>query len=297
MHKPNNSFIHTIVSTYGEKGIFWLKNIPNIIENCIQLWNLKNLIVYENLTYNYVLFGTMYDTSIVLKLRYDKDELEKEIAALQFFKNYGCVNIIAYNISFNALLLEQIIPGKPLTSFFPNKDKIATNIAINTITTLHQTLIPSDSLFPTLEQMLPTFSKKDNLLAPFMNRAQTLRNYLLNTQQKIVLLHGDFHSGNILSSHNAKWIVIDPEGIIGDPLYDIAIYIRNPLKELIKNKSFDTIIANRIKMFSFHLKYDQKRILDWVYLQAVSSAYWSIEDNLDVTNHIKFLKGLETIKI
>src|SRR5438477_1678214 len=295
MYKLNNTFIHIITSNYGQRGKQWLENLPLVVENCIKIWNLKNLVAYDALTYNYVLFGTMDDIPIVLKLRCNHHELEQEIAALQAFKNYGCVTLLASDISLGALLLKQVTPGTPLTSFFPDKDEAATNIVIDIITKLHQAPIPENHSFPTLEQILPTFTNKDNVLAPFISKAQLLRNSLLSTQTVPVLLHGDFHSGNVLASGDVMWTVIDPEGLIGNSLYDAAIYIRNPLKELLKAPYFDSIFLNRVEMFSSHLGYHPKHIFDWAYLQAVSSAYWSIEDDLDISNHVQFLTRLQNL--
>jgi len=43
------------------------------------------------------------------------------------------------------------------------------------------------------------------------------------------------------------------------------------------------------------LGYTPQCIYNWTYLQTVSSAYWSIEDKLDITRHIAFLTLLERI--
>jgi len=54
MHALNNTFINTTTKTYGEKGQAWLKDLPYTIDSCIKKWNLKNIIAYDTLTYNYV---------------------------------------------------------------------------------------------------------------------------------------------------------------------------------------------------------------------------------------------------
>jgi len=50
-------------------------------------------------------------------------------------------------------------------------------------------------------------------------------------------------------------------------------------------------------MFASHFGCSPNRIFNWTYLQAVSSAYWSVEDGLDITNHVQFLTRLQNIHI
>lgn len=291
----NDTFNNTISSTYSIKGTQWLASLPTIIEQCALQWNLSALKPYPVLTYNYVMSGTMHDKPIVLKLRCDQTELQQEIAAVEALNGYGCVRVLAYDLNLGAMILERAVPGEPLTTLFPHDDTKATRIAANCIQSLHKAPFPESSLFQTLEQTLPHFTKTATALDPFIIRAQELKKQLLATQQENVLLHGDFHGGNILSSDHNQWVVIDPEGIIGDPVYDLAVYIRNPLTELIACPDALTIISNRMHDFATLLGYTPQQMYDWTYLQTVSSAYWSIEDKLDITRHIAFLTLLKKL--
>jgi len=304
----SNSFAHTITSVYGSKGAQWLEQLPQLVTQCAVEWQLSALQTYPTLTYNYVLFGMMNDMPIVLKLRCDTAQALQEAAALKAFESFGGVKLLAHNAPLNALLLERVVPGTPLSDLFPDEDACATRIAAKLVKMLHQAPIPETHSFPSLEQVIPDFAKDPHPLAPFIAHARTLRSRLLSTQPKQkqsspageikFLLHGDFHAGNILlSSNNDTLVVIDPEGILGDPLYDLAVYIRNPRTELIANPQAHVIVKNRINSFAQLLGYDAQRIYDWVYLQAVTSTYWSIEDGLDVSEHVAFLTLLQKISL
>ncbi len=288
------SFAHTITSTYGTKGSEWLSSLPTIIQKCSNQWKLTDLKPYPMLTYNYVMFGMMNSTPIILKLRCNPTDLHKEVAALEAYNGYGSAQVLAHDLNLGAMILERALPGETLASFFSDNDQKATTIAADCIRLLHQAPFASNSLlFQSLEQTVPDFKSTLTALDPFIKHAQELKKKLLTTEQEKVLLHGDFHQGNILSSAHENWIVIDPEGIIGDPIYDLAVYIRNPLTELLACSDPLTIINNRITTFATTLGYEPQRIYDWTYLQAVSSAYWSLEDGLDITRHVAFLKLLE----
>jgi streptomycin 6-kinase len=292
----NDIFAHTITKVYGSKGTAWLAQLSALIAQCAQEWQLTELRPFPNLTYNYVLSGYSHQTPIVLKLRCNNNELDKEIAALSAYADYGGVKMIAHNRSLGALLLERVVPGGPLSMRFPRHDRSATHIAAHLLKKLHQVPIPQNHTFSSLRNILPDFTQNPPALAPFLSHARTLKEKLLSSPSHPVLLHGDFHHDNILLNANNEWTVIDPEGIIGDSLYDIALFIRNPLAQLINAPDIKNIIHNRMSDFASLLNYSPCAIYDWTYVQTVTSAYWSIEDGLEATNHCAFLTILQTMQ-
>ncbi len=291
----NDTFAHTITSVFGTRGKQWLNELPTIIDQCAQMWQLTDLKPVDALTYNYVLSGNMLNKPIVLKIRCDHQALEKEVAMLHAYANYGAVKVIAHNYDLGVVLLERIIPGNPLSSLFPHDDRIATAIAAQLVQRIHQAPVAATANLPTLEQLLPTFDKEPDGLKPWIDRARILRSRLLSSTTTPVLLHGDFHQDNILASADEQWIIIDPEGVIGNPIYDIAVYMRNPLDKLITTQHSTAIITNRLQDFATLLGYSMQDIYDWTYLQTLVSAYWSIHDGLDCKRYVTFLKLLDTI--
>lgn len=75
--------------------------------------------------------------------------------------------------------------------------------------------------------------------------------------------------------------MIDPKGVIGEPAYEVAAFIRNPIPELLNHDDAPNIIHNRITRFSELLELPSQRILDWCFVQAVLSWVWAIEDGCD----------------
>ena len=47
-----------------------------------------------------------------------------------------------------------------------------------------------------------------------------------------VVLHGDLHYGNVLSSDREGWLAIDPKGVTGEPSYEVGDLFRNRVDEL-----------------------------------------------------------------
>ena len=62
-----------------------------------------------------------------------------------------------------------------------------------------------------------------------MEIAELLFRELLASSEAPVLLHGDLHHFNILSSDRRPWVAIDPKGLSGEPLTKLArCYVNVP---------------------------------------------------------------------
>ena len=115
---------------------------------------------------------------------------------------------------------------------------------------------------------------------PYLEKARTLKDKLLKEPCKVKLLHGDLHHYNILANEKG-WLAIDPQGVVGEPAYEVALFIRNPIPELLDSSHGMQIISHRIRIFSHLLKIDEERIHQWCFVQAVLSWIWNLEDGLN----------------
>lgn len=223
-------FEKNITSIYGTKGRFWLESLPKTALNLSQKYELSKLIPLDNLSYNYVLSGIQGNRPIILKLGLNNAALQQEYAALKAFSKFGAAQVLATEDGM--LLLEQVLPGTSLKSYFPQNDHEAMHVACDVIKLLHQAPAPESSKFPHINIYLKTLNKNYSIPTQYINKAKEILNQLIQTSDKQVLLHGDLHHENILKNGNS-WVVIDPKGIIGEPAYEIATFIYNPISELI----------------------------------------------------------------
>jgi streptomycin 6-kinase len=93
-----------------------------------------------------------------------------------------------------------------------------------------------------------------------------------------VLMHGDFHHFNILSSERG-WLIIDPKGVIGPAGYEVGPLMINPWNSFSDRINYKSLIKKRIDILHEHLGFERKRILEWSLAHAILSAWWGIEDN------------------
>ena len=274
------TFEQSIINLYGEKGKQWQENLPNLVAQLANTYGLSNLKAVNNLSYNYVLSGFQEAQPIILKLGLDIDGFKREAAALMAFEGFGVVQIFSENTGL--LILECAVPGISLKSYFPENDDEAINITAKVIKRLHKAPMPSTYAFPHIKDWLTTLDGDLKIPVQTLQKAREIRDKLLITAIPDVFLHGDLHHDNILQNGN-DWVVIDPKGVIGEPAYEVAAFIRNPMPELLNHADVPNIIHNRVTRFAELLELPSQRILDWCFVQAVLSWVWAIEDGCDDT--------------
>lgn len=289
-----NSFETNIINIYGKPGKEWLSHLPDTTQNFAKKWQLSNLKPLDNLSYHYVLSGLRNNQPIILKLGLDIGALQRECTALTVFSGYGAVGVLAN--SDGALLLEHALPGFSLKSYFPGHDMGAIQVVCDVIKKLHQAPLPQEGLFPNIRNWLIAIDKEWPIPANYLAKARHLRDHLLATMAKPVLLHGDLHHDNILQN-GAEWVAIDPHGVVGEPAYEVASFIRNPVPELLREKDAADIITKRIISFAKMLDFDAGRIHDWCFVQAVLSWIWSLEDGSDIEYFRKLVNIIDNLDI
>jgi streptomycin 6-kinase len=287
MQRLPADFTQRIVSTFGEEGDQWLRDLSSIINEISRRWSLTFLSPFDNLSYNFVTTVLCADGSeAVLKLGVPNRELSTEIEALRLMDGKGVVQLIKHNQEMGALLLEFLKPGKTL--FELEADETATSIAARVMKDLWISA-PEDHAFPTLADWAKGFERlRDRFeggTGPFsedlVERAEKIYLEFMDPMSDQVVLHGDLHHWNILAAEREPWLAIDPKGVIGEPAYEVGAWLRNPYPEIIKSDSIKQITERRISQFSEILSLDKTRLLRWGFAQAVLSAWWSYEDHAE----------------
>lgn len=273
-----NQLDKNITNLYGAKGKQWLAHLPLLVSHLKLAYGLSNLKPFKNLTYNYVLSGFQGLQPVILKLSLNHDSLKREALALKNFTGFGTVKVLLENDGM--LLLERAVPGTSLKSYFPEKDNDAIQVACDCLKQLHEAPIPNNPHFPHIKNWLAALDNNSRIPCKHLSKARNLRDKLIKTSSTPVLLHGDLHHDNILQK-GIDWVVIDPKGVIGEPAYEVAAFIRNPIPELLAYNNWSSIINNRITYFAKTLKLSEQRIINWCYVQAVLAWVWTLEDKGD----------------
>lgn len=289
-----DDFEHNIIASHGAYGREWLDSLPNLTKELAQRWDLKDLHPAKNLSFNYLVVATRGNEPVILKIGIDANAIKQEALALGAFAGYGVISLLEHEQK--ALLLQRAVPGVSLQDSFAIDSLKPLEIASDLLEKLHNAPIPQQHFFPSLEDLLITLDQHWDVPHGYLAVARQLKRKLLADLQKPVLLHGDLHQDNILS-HRGSWLIIDPKGVIGDPIFDqIGSLIREPLKTLLQHKDALQIITQRVDFIAQRFQIDRAKIIDWTFMHAVLACCWCLEDQHDASQMLQFIELMQQLR-
>lgn len=180
----------------------------------------------------------------------------------------------------DALLMERLDGSGDLTAMVRSgRDDEATAILCDVAAGLHAPrraqppteLVPLErwhrALWPAAEAHGGTFA-----------RAAEAARRLLAEPREVVVLHGDFHHGNVLDGGPRGWLAIDPKGLVGERGFEFANLFRNPDAATAlapgRMRRQLAIVAERARL-------EPRRLLDWILAYAGLGAAWSLGSGHD----------------
>jgi len=277
-------FIRNVRGAFGGTGGAWLERLPHLVAQAAQRWGLSGVEPLSRLSYNFVACAVRGSERVILKIGVPQRELTSEMAALRRFDGRGACRLIECDEANGFLLLERLVPGRRLSSL--EDDEAATRIAVQVMRDLWRPAPPDDRLirlrdwFDGLGRIRPHYGGGTG---PFpkeaLERVESILPELL-ADANLILLHGDFHHDNILSSERG-WLAVDPKGVVGPAGYEIGPFMINPRDRPLEPRSFEARTARRIDILEQMLGWERGIILRWAAAHALLSAWWDFEDGLD----------------
>ncbi len=273
-------FVNNIIHSYGDAGQRYLADLQNLLSAAAKRWNLT-LGEPFLLSYNYVCAATRADgTPAVFKIGVPNIELTSEINTLRVYDGQGACRLYEADPEAGMLLLERLHPGEMLVTL--TDDDRATEIAADVIKQTQRPIPAREGFlslkgwFDELKNLRPRFGGGTG---PFpektVNFIEWMVRELFAEERPQVLLHGDFHHYNILSSERG-WLVIDPKGVIGAPEYDACPILINPISEIPNEAEAIRRTQRRISILSERLGFDRQRVLRWATCFSLLSDWWDV---------------------
>jgi streptomycin 6-kinase len=239
------------------------------------------------LSYSFVAFvATETGEEAVLKIGVPNSELTTEIAALRIPRGRPVVQLLDADRQLGALLLRRLVPGTPLADIEDDED--ATVAAAHLIQAIPES-VPGHHRFPSVGDWALAFdrlrSRFDGQTGPvpghLVQKALQLFAALQRSSPQGKLLHGDLHHDNILRHGQGSWAAIDPKGMIGDPAYEAARSLHNPISGFLSMDHPRSVARRRVDILASALGEDRSRLLAWAFFDATLSACWSVEAGED----------------
>jgi streptomycin 6-kinase len=275
----------TTTELRGAAGVEWLNRLPALVTRCEARWSLEVGLPFPELSFNYAAPALRADGApVVLKLSFPGDpDFEREAEALRLFDGRGAARLLELDLDCGAMLLERLEPGVPLTAV--RDDDEATCIAADVLRQLWRP-VPPGHPFPSVSDRARGFDRLRRsfgggtgpMPAALVERTEAFFAELLASQGEPALLHGDLHHYNVLAARREPWLAIDPKGVVGEPAYDAAALLHNPV-ETLRTPRPGKVLERRVDLLSEELGLDRERVRGWGFAQAVLAAYWGLEDS------------------
>ena len=289
-------FISTIRGVFNEDGEKFLADLPGLISEGSQRWGLTNVQPVPNLSYNFVAFAKRGGDDVVLKIGVLNRELTSEIYALKLFNGIGACQLLESDAERGLLLLERLKPGGMLSELEDDDER--THIAAEVMQKIWHDISPVQVTSNKLIKLSDWFDGLKNLRPHFGGGTGPFPKKLLEqvesslpdlfADKSVKLIHGDFHHFNILSSERG-WLVIDPKGVIGPVGYEVGPLMLNPWNSISDRISpalsfvegFRRRAERRVSILAERLGWEHETIIKWSTAQAVLSAWWNIQDDMN----------------
>lgn len=221
---------------------------------------------------------------VILKIGNPCKEVFTEYNALCEYNGNRFCNVYDSDIDNGIILEEQIIPGTRLRDekSFEKRLFIFTKLFNGLhIKPLNAKIYPT--YFEWVSRITEYMSNRDDYkdLYSQMKKAKNICSLLSETYSKKMLLHGDLHHDNILLVSGGEYKIIDPKGVIGDPVFDIPRFILNEIDDD-NNMTYDYYKKHVLKVIDYFeksLNIPSEVIKKCLYIETVMANCWCVEDN------------------
>jgi streptomycin 6-kinase len=188
----------------------------------------------------------------------------------------GAVRLLAREGT--TLLLEDAGSESLLDRFEELGDQAATDVLVGVVVALHApgpSAVPA-ALQPLGERFVSLFEQADAGRDPLIVEGARIAGRLLADPRDVRPLHGDLHHANVHRSARG-WLALDPKGLIGDAVYDVANLFYNPLDRHDLRRDADRIRSMALTAAA-RMDREAEDVLAWAFADMCLNASWHFED-------------------
>lgn len=205
---------------------------------------------------------------VMLKVLADSGDERGQAGFLAAWGGRGAVAVL--DSGPDALLMERIVPFGPSLEAMAlgGADDAAMQVLCDVAARLRGVNAPG--LIP-LDRRMADLDKLTDW--PLARWACGLRDEMLARNDDWVGLHGDLHHFNVMRDARRGWLAIDPKGLLGPPVYDLANCLLNPYPHLDHIRDPGRM-ARRAAIVAEHLERSPREVLIWTCLHGCLAASW-----------------------
>jgi streptomycin 6-kinase len=280
--EPPERLVRTVSAWEGDTGRAWLASLPGRAAEYLERWELRAERVFTpgGQISMILLVRQADDTPAILKLGMVTVETQHEHAALSHWDGRGAVRLLRADPEEGALLLERLQGDVSLRSLPEPKAMLEATATLQRLWVPPAAQHPFGTVAGYTAKLVGTLRARREQpwaadLRPLIDEALDVRERLLAAPSEDVLLHGDYHHGNVLAGDRTPWLAIDPKPLVGDRAYDLAWLVRDRLETLAASPGPQSAARRRVAKLSAALDVDQERLRGWTLLRAVEAGVWA----------------------
>lgn len=279
--EPPERLARTVAAWEGEAGRVWLEELPGRVAGYLERWELtpERIFAAGGQISMIVLVRAVDGTPAVLKVGMVNRETAQEHAALAHWGGRGAVRLLRADPEQGVLLEERLQADVSLRSLAEPKAMLEAAGIAQRLWVAPADGHPFTSVADhtaALGAVLRERRGRDFAAdaAGLVDEALALREELTASAPQPVLLHGDFHHGNVLAGERMPWLAIDPKPLVGEPAYDLAWLARDRLATLAAQPGSRAAARRRVAKLASSLEVDPERLRGWSLFRAVEAGVW-----------------------
>ncbi len=274
-------FRQRFCDVYGPIAAEWLATLAARVDDWQARLGLSDLRLVPGLSYNLVFFGrTIAGAPIVLKAAPDPAPLTTEAAALRGFGPERAAAVLESLPAEGLLLTERIAPGERLSNAATERE--ALEVVVHLLAAGWPEA-PAELLAEDLTGFTRSLARAGEtpglLDRELYTTAGVVCSDLLATAAAPRLLHGDLHYDNILVDDVRGHRLIDPKGVVGDPLFDLGYLVSRVMPLGRDALPLAQAVDLRLDVLADAFSVSRSRLAAWGFLAATLSAVWTLEDH------------------
>lgn len=221
---------------------------------------------------------------VILKIHTNDVSLASECRTLRDMRGRACCQVYDFDRENVLLLEERVLPGTALKQE-PDWEKRAASF-VQVFGNIH--VVPKEetgysSYLNWVKDACGSVANGTNKwLSDGMRLAAGIAEEMFKKYPERVLLHGDLHHENIVRDPSGNYVVIDPKGVMGPPIFDIPRFLLNELddRETFLQKAH---IDKMIKRLSRLLCYPSADLYPLFFMEVMLENAWCFEDGEEIS--------------
>lgn len=284
------------IAGLGSDGDAWVAGLPALLDEVERRWSVS---VGESLaggTAAFVATARRVDGSpAVVKVAppWPDTDFTREVSTLAAADGIGYVLLLEHAPDLDTVLLEALGPALPRCGFSPERqldtlcDVLAgawqapvafgqgAGLAHDKATVLDEL---ARRLWTDLDRPCPE---------PIVDRAMTYaaRRAAAFDPERCLFIHGDAAAANALrvltrrTGAEPGFVMVDPDGFIGDPAYDLGVMLRDWCPQLLTGGR--TVAQDYCLRVADRTRVPAQEIWEWAFLERVSTGLYALSLGLD----------------